>query len=138
MSWCLLVLSLPTHNATARMRAWRALKACGAAVLRDGVYALPDEQHHRAQLRDVAGDVGANGGTANVLAGAASDEALEPLFDRSAEFSALVAQVRCAGRRSRRALPRRCAARAACAGSSTSSAASTSFPVKRSVRRPRR
>jgi hypothetical protein len=29
MSWCLLVLSLPTANATARMRAWRALKAAG-------------------------------------------------------------------------------------------------------------
>ena len=43
MSWLLLVLSLPTSNATARMRAWRALKACGAVVLRDGVYALPDE-----------------------------------------------------------------------------------------------
>jgi hypothetical protein len=32
MSWQLLVLSLPTENATARMRAWRALKASGAAV----------------------------------------------------------------------------------------------------------
>ncbi len=136
MLWCLLVLSLPTHNATARMRAWRALKACGAAVLRDGVYALPDEPHHRAQLHNVAGNVGANGGTANVLVGAASDEALEPLFDRSAEFSALVAQVRSLAA-DPRALPRR-SRHAPPAGSSTSSAPSTSFPVKRSVRRPRR
>ena len=30
MFWQLLVLSLPTENATARMRAWRALKASGA------------------------------------------------------------------------------------------------------------
>lgn len=94
MSWCLLVLSLPTGNTTARMRAWRALKACGAAVLRDGVYVLPDEQHHREQLREIAGDVGANDGTANVLAGARCDDAIEPLFDRSADFAALVAQVR--------------------------------------------
>jgi len=50
MSWQLLVLSLPTQNATARMRAWRALKACGAAVLRDGVYALPDGDGHRRTL----------------------------------------------------------------------------------------
>ena len=36
--WLSLILGLPTANATARMRAWRALKASGAAVLRDGVY----------------------------------------------------------------------------------------------------
>ena len=36
-----LVLSLPTRNSTLRMRVWRALKDCGAAVLRDGVYLLP-------------------------------------------------------------------------------------------------
>jgi hypothetical protein len=96
MSWCLLILSLPTGNTTARMRAWRALKACGAAVLRDGVYALPDEARHRDQLREIAVDVCANEGTAQVLTGADGDEAIEPLFDRSAEFAALVAQVRSA------------------------------------------
>ena len=36
-----LVLSLPTRNSTLRMRVWRTLKECGAAVLRDGVYLLP-------------------------------------------------------------------------------------------------
>ena len=39
-----LVLSLPTRNSTLRMRVWRALKDCGAAVLRDGVYLLPQAQ----------------------------------------------------------------------------------------------
>lgn len=37
-TWSLLVLTLPTENATARMRFYRALKAKGCAVLRDGVY----------------------------------------------------------------------------------------------------
>ncbi|MEX3786719.1 hypothetical protein [Paraburkholderia sp. BR14374] len=37
-TWLLLVLTLPTENATARMRYWRALKARGCAVLRDGIY----------------------------------------------------------------------------------------------------
>ena len=37
MNWLLIVTTLPSENATARMRAWRALKASGAAVLRDGV-----------------------------------------------------------------------------------------------------
>lgn len=97
MTWCLLVLSLPTDNAAARMRAWRALKACGAAVLRDGVYALPDTEAHRTQLREIADDVRANEGTARVLVGAggdASDAPIEPLFDRAADFAALVTEAR--------------------------------------------
>jgi hypothetical protein len=92
---CLLVLSLPTDNAAARMRAWRALKACGAAVLRDGVYALPDSPAHRSQLREIADDVRANDGMARVLVAAApeaSEAPLEPLFDRAADFATLVAQ----------------------------------------------
>src|SRR5213075_463750 len=40
-AWLLLVVSLPTHGATARMRIWRALKANGCAALRDGAYLLP-------------------------------------------------------------------------------------------------
>ena len=39
-TWIALITSLPTENATARMRAWRSLKASGAAVLRDGVYLI--------------------------------------------------------------------------------------------------
>jgi hypothetical protein len=95
MSLCLLVLSLPTNNATARMRAWRALKSCGAAVLRDGVYALPDRAAQRAQLQAIADDVRANEGTAHVLVHAAIDagEPLELLFDRTPDFANLVAEV---------------------------------------------
>jgi hypothetical protein len=92
MQLCLLVLSLPTDNATARMRAWRALKASGAAVLRDGVYALPDSAVHLAQLREIADDVRANEGIARLLVGLSADEPLEPLFDRAEEWAALVAQ----------------------------------------------
>jgi hypothetical protein len=98
---CLLVLSLPTDNTAARMRAWRALKACGAAVLRDGVYALPDSEAHRARLRELAQDVRDNAGTARVLVGAAADPdateftmRIEPLFDRTDAFTELVAAVR--------------------------------------------
>jgi hypothetical protein len=95
MPFCLLVLSLPTDNAAARMRAWRALKACGAAVLRDGVYALPDTEARRRQLREIADDVRANDGVARVLVAAAPEAAappLEALFDRAADFAALLAQ----------------------------------------------
>ncbi len=96
MFWLLLILSLPTENATARMRAWRSLKASGAAVLRDGVYLLPDQGDCRATLDAVAAAVREGGGSAHVML--TQDEPAAPagryasLFDRSAEYSALMAQ----------------------------------------------
>ncbi len=93
MVWQLLVLSLPTGNATARMRAWRALKGCGAAVLRDGVYVLPGGEGRAGALATIAADVRAHGGTARLLHADAGDEDFTPLFDRSAEFGALLAEV---------------------------------------------
>ncbi len=90
MLWCLLVLSLPTDNTAARMRAWRALKAGGAVVLRDGVYVLPDGTAQREQLREVAADVRANGGSARLMTEVNTEEPIEPLFDRSADFAPLV------------------------------------------------
>ncbi len=96
MLWCLLVLSLPTDNTAARMRAWRSLKAGGAVVLRDGVYVLPDGTAQRNHLREVATDVRANGGSARLLTGVHAEEPVEPLFDRSAEFAPLVTDARAA------------------------------------------
>jgi hypothetical protein len=96
MLWCLLVLSLPTDNTTARMRAWRALKAGGAVVLRDGVYVLPDTPAQRELLREVAADVRANGGSARLMTEVNAEEPVEPLFDRSAEFAPLVEESKAA------------------------------------------
>src|SRR3546814_16115365 len=67
MNWILMVSSLPTENATIRMRAWRALKACGAAVLRDGAYLLPQLGECRSTLDAIGADVRAGGGPAYVL-----------------------------------------------------------------------
>lgn len=91
MKYILLVLSLPTENATARMRAWRALKASGAAVLRDGAYLMPDIGDCRASLTTIAGDVRENGGAAHLLT---ADEEVEfpPLFDRSADFAPILSE----------------------------------------------
>jgi hypothetical protein len=90
--WIALVLSLPTENATARMRAWRALKASGAAVLRDGVYLLPQRDDCRALLASVANEVRSSGGAAHLLqVGAESDAAFAALFDRSDDYAALLA-----------------------------------------------
>jgi hypothetical protein len=91
MSWILLILSLPTENATARMRAWRALKGAGAAVLRDGVYLLPEGAGHAEALAAVAADVSGQGGSAHVLR--TTHDGFEPLFDRSDDYARLLAEV---------------------------------------------
>jgi hypothetical protein len=97
MRFMLLVLSLPTENATVRMRAWRALKASGAAVLRDGVYLMPRRDECRVTLDAVAADVRAGGGTAHVLGVEQSDGTnYSALFDRSAEYAELIENVRVA------------------------------------------
>lgn len=91
MHWLLLILTLPTENATARMRAWRALKHCGAAVLRDGVYLLPASAAHKATLTGIADAVDAAGGSAHLLDAQGSDYA--GLFDRTAEYQQLAADI---------------------------------------------
>ncbi|MGF1546090.1 MAG: chromate resistance protein ChrB domain-containing protein [Thiotrichales bacterium] len=91
MNWLLLILTLPTENASARMRAWRALKACGAAVLRDGVYLLPSAEAHRANLTAIAGDVVTSGGATWLLV--ASGENYTGLFDRTPEYQLLAADI---------------------------------------------
>ena len=92
--WLTLILSLPTENATARMRAWRALKASGAAVLRDGVYLLPLREDCRTLLYGVAADVQASGGSAHLLK-VESEEgaAYVGLFDRTDDHAALLAEI---------------------------------------------
>src|SRR5258706_6734581 len=88
-----LVLSLPAHNSTMRMRVWRALKDTGCAVLRDGVYVLPAGAQRGAVLAKVESEIRSAGGFAMTLelkAKAAEQPRLRKLFDRSADYGALV------------------------------------------------
>ncbi len=94
MNFISLILSLPTENATVRMRAWRALKAAGAAVLRDGVYLMPERASCRTTLDSIAADVIAAGGHADVLNIADADVArMLPLFTRDDDFAALLGEI---------------------------------------------
>ncbi|XUW93649.1 chromate resistance protein (plasmid) [Burkholderia sp. M6-3] len=90
-TWSLLVLTLPTENATARMRFWRALKAKGCAVLRDGIYLLPHTEEREQMLRELAGAIADSGGTAHLLRAPSLDTAQETefraLFDRSEDHA---------------------------------------------------
>lgn len=89
-----LILSLPTENSTARQRAWRALKASGAVVLRDGVYLMPSRDDCHATLETLAADVNDAGGTAHVLRVEADEDATyAALFDRSEDYATLLAEL---------------------------------------------
>lgn len=93
-NWLTLILTLPTENATARMRTWRTLKASGAAVLRDGVYLLPDLDDCRATLHAVTADVTAHAGTAYLLhAEEPAGVSFKNLFDRRDDYAALLLDV---------------------------------------------
>jgi hypothetical protein len=93
VSWLLLVVSLPTQGATARMRIWRALKALGCAALRDGAYLLPAGGERNAALRELADECVREGGTAwlmSVQPQSGEDEgAYQGLFDRTEELAEL-------------------------------------------------
>ncbi|RIX47577.1 MAG: chromate resistance protein [Rhodocyclales bacterium GT-UBC] len=93
-TWIALITSLPTENATARMRAWRNLKASGAAVLRDGVYLMPEREDCRETLDTVAADVLAAEGSALVVRLEEPKESnFVALFDRSADFAILLGDI---------------------------------------------
>ena len=92
-SWVLLVLSLPTQGATARMRIWRALKALGCGSLRDGAYLLPATAEHTNALTELAQECLREGGTAWVLSAVpldAGDDSYQVLFDRADDYNAQV------------------------------------------------
>lgn len=97
-SWLILIVSLPTHNSAGRMRVWRAVKALGCGVLRDGVYLLPYRSEFRQTLQLQAEDVIAGGGSAHILILDSEDQAqqalFESFFDRSADYAKLIEDIR--------------------------------------------
>ncbi|MFJ7106153.1 chromate resistance protein ChrB domain-containing protein [Pseudomonas sp. NPDC098740] len=93
-NWLTLILALPTANATERMRAWRALKASGAAVLRDGAYLLPDTGVCRDVLASVERDILSINGTVYILPVVDPEgKRFVELFDRSDDYSKLRAEI---------------------------------------------
>lgn len=95
--WLVLVASLPASNATLRMRIWRATRALGCAVLRDGVYLLPAGRGLRQALRMYAEEIKQGGGNAYLLnvANPSVEEKtdFQGLFDRSDEYFRLMERI---------------------------------------------
>ncbi len=95
--WLLLILTLQGHQPAVRMRVWRALKALGTAVLRDGVYLLPNIEAFMAPLQAQAREVIDSGGSAQIMELSARDTAQEQefrtQFDRTAEYGRLMQEI---------------------------------------------
>ncbi len=95
-TWFNLILALPSENATARTRIWRALKALGAASLRDGVWLLPQRAELEPLLAAQVREADAAGGQAWLLRVADSAEhegQFIALFDRSSDYAGLDAEL---------------------------------------------
>src|SRR5436190_9413127 len=92
--WLVLVASLPTEDPAARMRGLRTLEALGAAVLREGVYLLPETAATRQGLEYLADYISKGAGSAQVLAvvpvSEAQQQAFRKMFDRSARYTELL------------------------------------------------
>ena len=90
-AWLLLVTNLPGHNPTLRMRIWRALKATGAGLLRDGAYLLPNGERSRGVLEEQGAEIKAAGGVVQLLSfdaeSTAQNAELVALFDRTEDYS---------------------------------------------------
>jgi hypothetical protein len=89
----MLVASLSGQQSALRIRVWRALKAAGAAPLRDGVYVVPATPATSAALDEQRRQVGAAGGDAYVLPVSSprpeDETSFTALFDRTEEYGAL-------------------------------------------------
>jgi hypothetical protein len=97
VNWLLLVATLPTKPAAARMRLWRGTKALGCAALRDGAWLLPADS--AAELARLAREVTEAGGSAEVLTVASEGDQtarFAALFDRAADYGRLLTAIRAA------------------------------------------
>lgn len=84
--WLLLIATLPTKPAAARMRLWRGARAAGCVALRDGAWLLPASGART--LARLAENVVAAGGSAEVLTvltGTEQATRFAALFDRDGE-----------------------------------------------------
>jgi hypothetical protein len=95
--WLVLVASLPTDDPAVRMRVLRTLESLGCAMLREGVYLLPDNPATRQGVTRLSEYVGRISGSTHVLSVCAIDsaqaKAFRALFDRSAKYVELVKTV---------------------------------------------
>lgn len=95
--WLVFVTTLPTEDPAGRMRVLRTLESLGCAVLRDGVFLLPDTPAARQGLTSLSEHIARLSGSAYVLCVASVDEAQTrqflALFDRTHKYEELIKTV---------------------------------------------
>lgn len=95
--WLAYVTVLPTDDPAARMRILRTLESLGCAVLREGVFLLPDTPTARQGLTSLAEHVARINGSAHLLPVTTVDEAQAQvflgLFDRTHKYQDLIKTV---------------------------------------------
>ena len=95
--WLSLIISLPSSNATTRMRIWRALKGLGCGVLRDGVYLLPNGDAAVLSLEQRAAEIINAGGIAQIVklssTHPAQDISFRELFNRTDDYALLKQEI---------------------------------------------
>ena len=93
-AWLMLITNLSGHNPTLRMRLWRAMKAIGAGLLRDGVYLLPNSGSSRRVLDQQAVEIRSAGGTAHLLPFESESPEQQAtftrLFDRTVDYEQIL------------------------------------------------
>lgn len=108
MDFLALFVSLPTRQTAGRMRIWRALRGLGCATLRDGVFLLPESPAHEQALARIAADVREARGVADIYRLTGRDDGqrvqLVSMFDRGADYAALMRAIGQAGAGDSRAL----------------------------------
>jgi hypothetical protein len=95
--WLAVVAQLPVDDAAGRMKVLRMLETLGCAVLRDGVYLLPESAENRRGLQRLVDYVARIHGSAHLLSVRSADEAqtreFRGMFDRSAKYRELIKTV---------------------------------------------
>ena len=97
MAWILLVMTLAGQQAAVRIRIWRALKALGAAAIRDGVYLLPARDGFLEALDEQKSEIAQSGGSAFVFTLPAcngdDERLLRALFERREDYATFIGAV---------------------------------------------
>ena len=95
--WLAYVTVLPTEDPAARMRVLRTLESLGCAVLRDGVFLLPDTPAARQGLVSIGEHIRRINGSAHLLSvdslDAAQTQQFLGLFDRTHKYNELIKTV---------------------------------------------
>jgi len=96
-AWLAYVTSLRTDDPPARMRVLRTLESLGCALLREGVYLLPDSEVNRQGLSRLTEHIFRLNGSAYLLPVTTADQAqahvFRGLFNRSKQYEELIKTV---------------------------------------------